>query len=53
MGWIELFKNRYLKIPSKTKISREAEELIMKLINNSNERLGLRDSEEIKSYPFF
>ena len=53
MGWIELFKNRYLKIPSKTKISREAEELIMKLINNSNERLGLRDSEEIKSHPFF
>jgi len=44
---------KYLKIPSKTKISREAEDLIMKLINNSNERLGLRGSEEIKSHPFF
>ena len=44
---------KYLKIPSKIKISREAEDLIMKLINNSNERLGLRGSEEIKSHPFF
>ena len=44
---------KYLKIPSKTKISREAEDLIMKLINNSNERLGLRGSEEIKAHPFF
>jgi len=43
---------KYLKIPFKPKISREAEDLIMKLINNSNERLGLRDSEEIKSHPF-
>ena len=44
---------KYLKIPSKIKISREAEDLIMKLINNPNERLGLRGSEEIKSHPFF
>ena len=44
---------KYLKIPSKIKISREAEDLIMKLINNSNERLGLRGSEEIKAHPFF
>ena len=44
---------KYLKIPSKIKISKEAEDLIKKLINNSNERLGLRGSEEIKSHPFF
>ena len=44
---------KYLKIPSKVKISKEAEDLIWKLINNSNERLGLRGAEEIKSHPFF
>ena len=44
---------KYLKIPSKIKISREAEDLIAKLINNSNKRLGLNGPEEIKSHPFF
>ena len=44
---------KYLKIPSKVKISKEAEDLIMKLINNSNERLGLKGAEEIKRHPFF
>ena len=44
---------KYLKIPSKVKISREAEDLIAKLINNSNVRLGLNGAEEIKSHPFF
>ena len=44
---------KYLKIPSKVKISKEAEDLIMKLINNSNERLGLKGADEIKSHPFF
>ena len=44
---------KYLKIPSKVKISKEAEDLIMKLINNSNERLGLKGAEEIKNHPFF
>ena len=43
----------FLKIPSKIKISREAEDLIAKLINNSNKRLGLNGAEEIKSHPFF
>ena len=44
---------KYLKIPSKVKISKEAEDLIMKLINNSNERLGLKGAAEIKKHPFF
>ncbi len=44
---------KYLKIPSKVKISKEAEDLIMKLINNPKERLGLRGAEEIKKHPFF
>ena len=43
----------FLKIPSKIKISREAEDLIAKLINNSHKRLGLNGAEEIKSHPFF
>ena len=43
----------FLKIPSKIKISREAEDLIAKLINNSNKRLGLNGADEIKSHPFF
>ena len=44
---------KYLKIPSKTIISPEAEDLIAKLINNSNIRLGLNGAEEIKRHPFF
>ena len=44
---------KYLKIPSKVKISEEAEDLICKLINNSNERLGLNGADEIKKHPFF
>lgn len=44
---------KYLKIPSKVKLSKEAEDLIRKLINNSNERLGKKGAQEIKSHPFF
>ena len=44
---------KFLKIPSKTKISKEAEDLIFKLINNPNERLGLKGADEIKKHPFF
>ena len=44
---------KFLKIPSKVKISEEAEDLICKLINNPNERLGLRGADEIKKHPFF
>ena len=44
---------KFLKIPSKKKVSKEAEDLIFKLINNSNVRLGIGGADEIKSHPFF
>ena len=44
---------KFLKIPKKKKISKEAEDLIFKLINNPKERLGIGGSEEIKAHPFF
>ena len=44
---------QFLKIPSKIKISDEAEDLICKLINNPKDRLGLKGAEEIKKHPFF
>ena len=34
-------------------MSKEAEDLIFKLINNPNERLGLKGADEIKKHPFF
>ena len=44
---------KFLKIPNKIKISKEAKDLIFKLINNSNVRLGLNGADEIKCHPFF
>ena len=44
---------KFLKIPSKKKVSKDAEDLIFKLINNPNERLGIRGADEIKKHPFF
>ena len=44
---------KYLKIPSKIKISEEAKDLIFKMINSSNNRLGKNGAEEIKNHPFF
>ena len=44
---------KYFKIPSEVKISPEAEDLIMKLINNPNKRLGKNGASEIKNHPFF
>ena len=44
---------KYLEIPKKVKISKEADDLIRKLINNSNERLGKNGVDEIKKHPFF
>ena len=43
----------YLKIPDEIKISKEAEDLINKMINSSDKRLGKNGIEEIKSHPFF
>ena len=48
MNW-----KQFLKIPDDVVISKEAEDLIFKMINNSNERLGKNGVEEIKSHPFF
>ena len=44
---------KYLKIPSKITLSKNAEDLIKKMINNSNTRLGKNGVNEIKKHPFF
>ena len=44
---------KYLKIPDTARMSREAEDLIFKLINSPKKRLGANGAEEIKSHPFF
>ena len=44
---------KFLKIPSKIKISEEAQDLIFKMINNSDSRLGKNGADEIKKHPFF
>ena len=48
MNW-----KQFLKIPDDIVLSKEAEDLIFKMINNSNERLGKNGVEEIKAHPFF
>ena len=44
---------KFLKIPGDIHISSQAEDLIMKMINNSDVRLGKNGVEEIKAHPFF
>ena len=44
---------KFLKIPDDVNISREAEDLIMRMINNSEVRLGKNGVQEIKEHPFF
>ena len=44
---------KFLKIPSNKKISENAKDLIMKMINNPNKRLGKNGAEEIKKHKFF
>ena len=44
---------KYFKFPSKIKISTEAEDLIIKLVNSPNKRLGKNGASEIKNHPFF
>jgi len=43
----------YLQFPEQVKISNLAKDLIIKLITDSDMRLGKNGSEEIKSHPFF
>ena len=44
---------KFLVFPKKIKISVEAEDLIRKLINNNNVRLGKNGPDEIKKHSFF
>jgi len=44
---------KFLKIPPNIRISREAEDLIFKMINSVKNRLGKNGAKEIKSHPFF
>ena len=50
MNW-----EKYFEIPKKIKIkmSDEAQDLIYKLINNKNKRLGKNGADDIKKHPFF
>ena len=43
----------YLQVPNDVKLSKEALDLIYKMISDSKDRLGKNGSEEIKSHPFF
>ena len=44
---------KFLKIPNNKKISENAKDLIMKMINNPNKRLGKNGADEIKKHKFF
>ena len=44
---------KYLQIPDDIKLSKEALDLINKMMSDPNKRLGKNGSEEIKSHPFF
>jgi hypothetical protein len=43
----------HLTIPPESKISKEATDMIKKLINDPDKRLGMNGAEEIKKHPFF
>ena len=45
--------NKFLEFPNNIKVSIEAEDLIKKLINYNNVRLGKNGAQEIKKHPFF
>ena len=44
---------KYLQFPPEIKLSKEAEDLINKLIDDPSKRLGKNGPEEIKAHPFF
>ena len=45
--------DKYLQVPNDVKLSKEALDLMNKMISDPNKRLGKNGSEEIKSHPFF
>ncbi|MCQ2821501.1 MAG: protein kinase, partial [archaeon] len=44
---------KFLNIPKKAKVSKDAEDLIFKMVRGSGNRLGKNGAEEIKRHPFF
>jgi len=46
------FKQTF-KIPSDSKISNHAKDIIYKLVTSSDKRLGVNGVNEIKAHPFF
>ena len=44
---------KFLTIPKKAKMSKEAEDLIFKMVRGDNSRLGKNGANEIKNHPFF
>jgi serine/threonine protein kinase len=42
-----------LNIPPESKLSKEAVDIIKKLINDADKRLGFNGADEIKKHPFF
>ena len=45
--------DKYLQVPDDVKLSKEAFDLMNKMLSDPNKRLGKNGSEEIKSHPFF
>ena len=48
-----LNRDKYEQIPNEIKLSKEAFDLIYKILSDSNKRLGKNGAEEIESHPFF
>ena len=44
---------KYLQIPPEIKLTSEANDLINRMISDSNKRLGKNGADEIKAHPFF
>ncbi|XP_015948803.1 uncharacterized protein LOC107473728 [Arachis duranensis] len=53
-GFMQIVNWRsHLKFPEEARLSREAKDLICKLLCNVNHRLGSKGADEIKAHPFF
>ena len=44
---------KYLQVPSEIKLSKEAMDLMNRMISDPNKRLGKNGADEIKAHPFF